>query len=114
MDTTTRQTIYTETTGCTVILGDQRGTLTELHHEGVGDHRRTVGAFVRLDGPVDAEGRCIAQGPMLYVTLGKVTGNRGQDHEVTGWRVVTRDDFDHIVGIEDFRASCGWRETVTA
>lgn len=104
--TTATATLYTEVTGTTAILADQRGTVTGLHtHPAHG----TLGAFVRLDGPVDAEGRYIAPGAMLYVTLGARVGERGERHEVTGWRVINRDEFDRILELDTLRADLGWK-----
>lgn len=105
METETH-TIYTEVTGTTAYLAGQRGTVTGLHtHPAHG----TLGAFVRLEGPTDAAGRFIAQGPMLYVALGAKSGDRGQCHEVAGWRVIDRDEFDRINELDTLRADLGWK-----
>lgn len=126
------ETLYTEVTGGTVILAGQRGTLTGLQTQrriGTVDGIDTVAAFVRLDGPVDADGRYLAPGPMLYVTLGAkvahctclVVGDsphrswcpsstgRTVYQEVTGWRVIDRDEFDRINELDVLRADMGWK-----
>lgn len=112
METETN-TIYTETTGTTVLLDGQRGTLTGLHRTirpGVtAPTFDTVGAFVRLDGPTDPAGRYMTQGPMLYVALGAQVGDRGERHEVTGWRVIDRDEFDRITELNTLRVATGWK-----
>lgn len=97
--------IYTTTTGGTVYLNGQRGTLTGLKSEG---HTFTH-AFVRLDGPVDNDGTYIAPGPMLYVTLG---GRKDEGantwREAVSWRVIDRDEFDRINEIDTLRRDLGW------
>lgn len=104
-ETNTPATIYTEATGTTCYLGGQRGTVTGLHtHPAHG----VLGAFIRLDGPTDAAGVYMAPGPMLYADLGRATGERGQYHEVTAWRVIDRDQFDRITGLDTLRRDLGW------
>lgn len=104
--TQTRETLYAEVTGTTCYLNEQRGTVTGLHTHPV---QGTLGAFVRLDGPVDERGVYLAPGPMVYVTLGQRVGDRGERHEVTGWRVIDRDEFDRINTLDELRRDLGWK-----
>lgn len=107
MDTTTEQDrLYVETTGTTCYLAGQRGTVTGLHtHPAHG----VLGAFVQLEGPTDAAGTYLAPGPVLYVELGAAEGDRGQWREATSWRVLDRDGFDQLTGLDTLRTELGWR-----
>lgn len=86
--------IYTEVTGTTCYVDGERGVVTGLHSEG----KHLIGAFIRLD-----ESR-----EMLFVSLGKATGERRQWHEVMASRRISRDEFDQITTLDTLRRDLGW------
>lgn len=128
MDTTTRtativtahaatptDTINVLNASTTAVLNGQRGTLIELHKEPrpgtTGPWFVVIGAFVRLDGPHDHAGRFMTPGPMLYVTLREEVRSAFEvpERDVTGWRVIDRDEFDRLTGLDVLRCNLGWR-----
>lgn len=104
-ETATVDTLYTETTGTTCYVAGQRGTVTGLQR----DLGRIVGAFVKLDGPTDTEGRYTGAGALLLVELGHATGDRGAWHTVTGSRPIDRAEFDRLTGLDSLAHDLGWR-----
>lgn len=107
--------IYTESLGTNCVLGGQQGIVTGLIRESRGtsrdEWRKPTDAFVKLEGPADAQGRFIAPGPMLHVSLGEATGDRRQHSEVLGWRVIDRDEFDHLNDLDTLRRELGWSDS---
>lgn len=85
---------YTEVAGGLTGVTGRRGTTTAFHHR----HGETVGAFVKED-----------DGPMFYVELGAVAGERGEMREVKSCRAISRDEFDALVDVALVRHSLGWR-----
>ncbi|QDB74237.1 hypothetical protein SEA_HERMIONEGRANGE_87 [Mycobacterium phage HermioneGrange] len=59
----------------------------------------------RHDDPEDAKYR------MVHIELGRKIADRsyGSEYTVKSWRWIDRDDFDRIVGMNEIRASFGWR-----
>lgn len=122
METEKTTNFVTALRGCSASLAGQRGTVTGTHIE-LG---RLSAVFVKLDGPHDAHGFYIASGPMLFVTLGRQCtvgevsgvpahwkGDRDRltdTYEVTGWRVIDRDEFDRIHDLDEVRRDLGWSE----
>lgn len=97
--------MYIEVTGCgwPAPTDDLRGTVVGFTHnrtDQTGPVARAVtdGAFVRLD----------TRPAMLYIELGDHLGTRGQYAEITGYREITRDDFDALTGLTEARRSMGW------
>ena len=108
-------TIYTEVTGTTCYLDGRRGTAVGFKH-GIGHH--LDGVFVSM-----------AEGGMRYAEVGArvakcscgfkdfnldahretctITG-RKTSHEVTSHRVIDRDEFDRLNGLDALRTELGW------
>lgn len=86
--------LYTETTGCTNFVTDERGTTTGF----VQRNGRKVGAFIKSqESPA-----------MFYAELGAQIGDRGAYHEVNSFRAIDRAEFDVLSGITEIRAALGW------
>jgi hypothetical protein len=90
--------VYVAVTGCNCIIDGMHGYVTCFHKEG----RHLVGAFVHC--PIKD-----GKGPMLYVELGKITGERGEHREVTSYRVIGREEFDRLNTLDQLRRDLGWR-----
>lgn len=88
-------TVYTESVPTNCHIGGQSGQVTGIWRDAKG----ICAVFVKLD-----------DGPMLHCEVSRVpAGERGAWREVTQSRAIDRDEFDRIIGADDFRKSCGWR-----
>lgn len=94
-NTKTAETIYTEVSGTTAYINDERGTVTAIRYEG----NRKVGAFIHLD----------ERDAMIYAELGSPVGDRNAWHEVSASREIDRDEFDRLNNFDAIRESFGWR-----
>lgn len=116
MTAETAASIYTETLGTNCLLGGQHGIVTGLIRAPAGTSRdvrprKPTDAFVKLEGPVDTQGRFIAPGHMLHLILGAARGARLQRSDVTGWRVIDRDEFDRLNDLDTLRRDLGWSDS---
>lgn len=74
-----------------------------------GAHGQVTGTWLRA-GHVDAVFVKLDDGPMLHCYVSRQPiGERGQWREVISSQVVDRDQFDRIIGADEFRRDCGWR-----
>jgi hypothetical protein len=82
-------------TGTNCIIGGRHGMVT-----GVWPSQARIDAvFVKLD-----------DGPMLHCPVSRVpAGERGAHRVVLSSQEVDRDQFDRIIGADEFRRDCGWR-----
>ena len=111
-------TIYTETPGTTCYLDGARGAVTGLNTT-TGINARHIGAFISM-----------ASGGMRYAELGdliatctcgseplglvehhdrcNLSTGRKTHQEVTAHRLIDRDEFDRLNGLDTLRAELGW------
>lgn len=95
----TADTLYTEVAGTNCYVDGEHGTVTAVVRE-PGLRNTVRAAFVHLD--------C---GDMLYVTLGRPTGDRDAWHEVRLSRRIDREEFDRLNTLDQLRRDLGWRDS---
>lgn len=88
-------------------VGD--GSLTGLNCSIGGRHGMTTGVW-RKNGHIDSVFVKLDEGPMLHCLVSRVpVGERGELRRVISSREVDRDEFDRIIGADEYRRDCGWR-----
>lgn len=88
--------VYIESTPTNCTVGGRHGQVTGIWR----DARGIEAVFVKVDN-----------GPMLHCYVGRTPiGERGKWRSVISCREVDRDAFDRIVGADEYRNSCGWRD----
>ncbi|ACE79830.1 hypothetical protein KBG_82 [Mycobacterium phage KBG] len=96
------------TQGLSFNLTDLHGYVTGTLYGDWGTTATSVFAMAaRHDDPEDAKYR------MVHIELGRKIADRsyGSEYTVKSWRWIDRDDFDRIIGMNEIRASFGWRAT---
>lgn len=93
--------------GDLVYVGD--GSLTGLNCIIGGRHGRTTGVW-RKGGTIDAVFVKLDAGPMLHCPVSReLPEGRADQRRVIGSREVNRDEFDRLIGADEYRRDCGWR-----
>lgn len=94
-NTKTTDTLYTEVSGTTAYINNERGTVTALRSM----NGRKVGAFIHLD----------ERNATIYAELGAPVGDRNAWHEVATAGEIDRDEFDRMNDMDEIRKALGWR-----
>lgn len=96
-----------EPSGDLVYVGD--GTLAGLNCTIAGRHGTTTGVW-RDGRGIDAVFVKLDEGPMLHCLVSRqVPDGRPEYRRVIKVREVDRDEFDRIIGADEYRQDCGWR-----
>jgi hypothetical protein len=99
----------TPPSGDLVYVGD--GTLAGINCVIDGRHGTTTGVW-REGGHIDAVFVKLDEGPMLHCLVSRQLPDGRPDHRrVIKSREVNRDQFDQIIGADEYRRDCGWRDT---
>lgn len=89
---TSTDVVWTGSTPTNCTINGRHGQVTGVWPS----HHRIDAVFVKLD-----------DGPMLHCPVVNVPGEDNKRRVVSA-REVDRDEFDAIIGADEFRRSCGW------